>query len=89
MPRPEVAAQLCLCSQARVARRSRGHRSGVTPSLLILLTDLLTTDLDNCGCGWTRPSSASPGAGLSGNYGLIWTAETLLRIRRFVPLCVR
>ena len=44
MPRPEVAAQLCLCSQARVARRSRGHRSGVTPSLLILLTDLLTTD---------------------------------------------
>jgi hypothetical protein len=49
--------------------------------LRTLLTDLLTTDTDDPGRNWTRQPSATLRAGLSGNYGLIWTVEILLRIR--------
>ena len=46
-----------------------------------------TTDLDNPGCGWTRPPHTRPlRAGLADNYGLIWTAGILLRNRRFWPV---
>ena len=49
---------------------------------LILLTDLLTADLDNPGYSWTKAPYATLRAGLPDDCGLIWTGEILLRIRR-------
>jgi hypothetical protein len=43
-----------------LAPSATAHATPWTACELILLTDLLTTDVDNLGCGWTRPPSASP-----------------------------
>ena len=58
--------------------RSSPYKRGVSKPML--LTDLRTTGMDSSGCSWTKPSSVTPQAGPSANYGLIWTAGTLLRI---------
>src|SRR5262245_47168861 len=49
---------------------------------LILLTDLLTPDLDKPGPSWIRQPPQPLRAGLSDKCGLAWTTLILLRIRR-------